>query len=149
MSFRQAVAATAGLENAYRPGLRALRNEHRSRIACADSRRLTGSVNLDEALAESRPNDPRWDYGIGVRRARRSEHVVWVEVHPAATSNVKDVMKKLAWLKNWLRDSAPRLNRMPAEYVWVASGRVRIPAHAPQSRQLAQSGIRLERRLLL
>jgi len=149
MGFKQAVAATQALEDAYRPGLGALRSADRHRIECANTRRLSGSVNLDEALAGTRPNDPRWDYGIGVRQGGRPERVVWAEVHPAATSNVKEVLRKLAWLKEWLGDSAPQLQRMPAEFVWIASGGVAIPRHAPQFRRLAMSAIRFTRHLRL
>lgn len=147
MGFKQAVAATAGLKGAYRPGLRALRHADRNKIKCSNQRRLSGSVNLDEALAASRPNDPRWDYGIGVRHGKRPERVVWVEVHPAASSNVKEVLSKLTWLKQWLVESAPQLHDMPADFVWIASGKVSIPRHAPQFRRLAASAIRLVRHL--
>jgi hypothetical protein len=147
MGFKQAVAAAEGLEGAYRSGLGALRHADRNKVALPNARRLSGSVNLDEALAESRPNDPRWDYGIGVRQGRSPERVVWAEVHPAASSNVKEVLRKLAWLKRWLVESAPELQRMPADFVWIASGRVAIPRHAPQFRKLAMSAVRLVRQL--
>ncbi len=149
MGFKQAVAATEGLEDAYRPGLNALRSADRHRIDCANTRRLSGSVNLDEALADSHPNDPRWDYGIGVRQAKGPERVVWAEVHPAATNNVKEVLKKRDWLKRWLAESARRLKGMPADFFWIASGSVAIPRHTPQFRKLAASGIQLTRRLRL
>ena len=139
MGFQEAVVATEGLTNAYQRGLQALRRADRDRIRSSRPRNLTGSVNLDEALSETRPNDPRWDYGIGVRKARHSEVVVWIEVHPASSHHIQDVLDKLAWLKQWFVASAPRLNRMPKKYVWVASGSVHLPRH--QRRRLAAQGI--------
>lgn len=141
MSFRDAVLATDALNGAYHPGLRALRSVDRERITCARPHDLTGSVNLDAALADVLPNSPRWDYGVGVSKRQRSESVVWIEVHPASSRHVQDVLRKLSWLKQWLAGSAPLLNQMPAKFVWVASGRVALPANTPQRRRLSASGI--------
>ena len=142
MSFRDAVVATQGLANAFRAGLQALRRTDRGRINCTSPRNLTGSVDLDGALSHSHAHDPRWDYGIGLREGRRREVVIWVEVHSASSSHIEEVLNKLSWLKRWLRSSAPLLNQMPKEYVWVASGRVALSASSRQRRQLASRGIR-------
>ena len=57
MSFESAVqAAPAAVAGAFRLGKQALPGQHRSLVTCADSRRLTGSVNLDAALQPSLPN---------------------------------------------------------------------------------------------
>ena len=141
MAFRDAVLATDGLNDAYHPGLQALRSVDRQRITCARPRDLTGSVNLDAALSDALPNDPRWDYGVGVSKRQHSESVVWIEVHPASSRHIQAVLRKFSWLRQWLAGSAPLLNRMPAKFVWVASGRVAIPANTPQRRRLSASGI--------
>ena len=141
MTFRKAVAGTSALEDAYRDGLHGLEKTHRAKIVCVQSRNLTGSVNLDEALARSHPNDPRWDYGIGVRKPKGPECVVWVEVHSATTHGVNEVLKKHLWLKKWLASAAPLLSKMTGQYVWIASGEVAIPSHSPYRRRLAAQGI--------
>jgi hypothetical protein len=143
MRFKQAVERTPGLEQAYRPGLQALQRRDRSRISCRDSHMVTGSVNVDHTLAPTLPDDPRWDYGIGVTAQTRSEAVVWVEVHPASSHHVDEVLHKLDWLKNWLRTHAPQLNGMTREFVWVASGQVALQPNSPQRRRLAAHGLRL------
>jgi hypothetical protein len=33
--------------------------------------------------------------------------VYWLEIHPASDGEVKVVLAKLEWLKNWLRTKAP------------------------------------------
>ncbi len=142
MRFKNAVEKTEGLAEAYRLGLRALKKTHRERITCKNTTNLSGSVDLDEALCDSHPDDPRWDYGIGIRDSQSSDRVTWLEVHPASSSHIQDVINKFAWLKQWLSSSAPLLNRMPAEYVWVASGGVHIPPNSPQRKKLAIQGIR-------
>jgi hypothetical protein len=148
MSFQSAVARTEALRGAYRDGLQALKRVDREKIRCANSRDLTGSVNLDEALADSHPNDPRWDYGIGVRKARGAGHVVWVEVHPATSHGAAEVCEKHSWLMKWLESSAPLLSAMTGRCVWVASGKVAIPPHSPHRRRLAAQGIHFAGRTL-
>lgn len=148
MRFEGAVKKTPSLTEAYRPGLRALKRVDQKRIICGDATDLAGSVDLDDALSDSHPNDPRWDYGIGVRTSRGSDRVSWVEVHPASSSHIQAVLNKLAWLKEWLASSAPLLERIPAEYVWVASGSVQIPPNSPQRRRLSAKGIRFAGRRL-
>lgn len=150
MSFEEAVrAAPAPVDCACRSGLQALKRVDRSRITCADPRRLTGSIDLDSALAGvvGHSNAPRWDYGIGYRPNRSEERAVWVEVHPASTSNVREVTEKLRWLRTWLRSEAPRLNSLTTSaarapvFVWIATGGVRIPRNSPQARRLSATGL--------
>lgn len=148
MGFRSAVAGTAALRDAYCDGLRALKNVDRARICCSTARNLTGSVDLEGALASSHPNDARWDYGIGIHQTQHAELVVWVEVHPATSRGAGEVRRKWLWLTQWLRSSAPLLNGMTARYVWVASGKVALPQNSPQRKRLAADGIRFEGRIL-
>ncbi|SAY39277.1 hypothetical protein, partial [Candidatus Synechococcus spongiarum] len=70
MTFEEAVKAAQDLVNgAYCPGKQAMEKRHRKFVACADSKRLTGSINLDTALSKHRPGDNRWDYGLGYKPA--------------------------------------------------------------------------------
>jgi len=140
MSFKNAVRMTPGLEDAYRRGLQALRRTDRNRVCCGEARHVCGSVNLDEALSGSHSQERRWDYGIGIPGSP-GESVVWIEVHPASSRHVRDVLDKLSWLKGWLDSSAPRLRELPAKYVWVASGKVAIPRNSPQRRRLSARGL--------
>jgi len=142
MRFQEAVEATAGREGAYRPGLRAIRGRDRRRVFCETPRDLSGSVDLGEALRPAFPNDPLWDYGIGKRTRGNQERVFWVEIHPASSEHVQEVLHKLAWLHAWLRGAAPRLDLMEREFVWVASGKVRLPPNAPKRRLVAARGVR-------
>ncbi len=107
MGFEGAVQGTSALNNAYEAGLQALSRRDRGRIQCARPDDLVGSVHLDHALKASHPNDPRWDYGIGLRRPSGNEVALWVEVHPATAHGVEEVCAKHTWLRNWLSSSAP------------------------------------------
>ena len=155
-SFREAVEAVPPpVRDAFEPNLQALAKHHRQLISCPDAAdRLTGSIDLDSALAKEQPNSPRWDYGIGFRH-RRQEFAVWVEVHAVQTNKVREVLNKLRWLKDWLNDAGQPLGRITATdgpthpFVWLASGSIRLPATSPQARQASQAGIRPRKRLSL
>lgn len=145
MRFKDAVENTPGLEQAYHPGLQALSRTDKTRhVSCKDTRILTGSINLDSTLANSLPNDSRWDYGVGVKPSGQHEKIVWIEVHPASSHHVDGVLAKLAWLKTWLQTDAPQLKALsssPRDFVWIASRGVALPRTSPQSRKLALHGL--------
>jgi hypothetical protein len=141
MKFKQAVESTSELSDKYREGLQALERKDKKYIECADPRIIVGSIDLDEALRKDYPQDPRWDYGIGAEIDTNDDRIVWLEVHPASTATVTAVIAKQVWLKKWLQESAHELKRMPARYVWVASGKVAIVQHANQVKRLASLGI--------
>lgn len=150
MSFKAAAsAAPPPVNRAYRPGKGALQGAHRRLVDCDDPRRLTGSINLDLALAPQPPhaNEPRWDYGVGYRTGQTKECAVWIEIHSADTSDVKVVLNKLKWLRDWLRTKARTLESLTGiakhapSYVWIATGGVHIPPNSPQFRNLSQSGL--------
>lgn len=148
--FQKAVAQTPQLgTNSYRSGLRAIASSHRERIIARQST-ILGSVNLDSALKEVCPEQPRWDYGIGVQGDSQPV-AVWVEFHPAETNRVDEVIRKLRWLKEWLRQHAPSLNGLtPTEraFHWVATSGCHIQRSTPQARRLFQEGLGLPRQVL-
>lgn len=156
MSFEAAVkAAPAPVCDAYRPGKQALKGEHRDLIRCRDTRRFTGSIDLEAALADDAQAANLWDYGIGVRLRGDSEHAIWVEIHPAATTEVSTFLRKLAWLQTWLRTEAKALGALsqPSDeietFVWIATDAgVHIRPGSPQARRLQQAGLRLPRQVL-
>lgn len=132
-----------------------MENRHRSKVTCADPQRLTGSIDLDSALARQPgyANDPRWEYGLGYRPRNGQEQAVWVEVHPAKTDEVSSVLRKQQWLREWLNANATLLKQLTdrtgedIRFVWIASAGVKILKNSPQSRQLSRSGVHLKSRL--
>jgi hypothetical protein len=66
-------------------------------IAVNNTRLLEGSVDIDACTLKNHPNEARWDYAIGYE-----SKAYFVEIHPADTSNVNEVIKKAEWLKQWL-----------------------------------------------
>lgn len=150
MKFRKAVDRIDPLRGSYCEGLRALEARDRKRVTCSRQELLAGSVNLDKALLRRRSEgEPVWDYVLGLHKGKKTK-VFWVEFHPADTSNVPEVLKKLEWLLKWLSNEARPLKRLDpdGDFVWVASGRVRIRAGSPQARRLFAAGLRMPRERL-
>lgn len=143
-AFRKAVEETAPLEGHLKKGLQALQAAHRAQIKCRDARSVVGSVNLDDALKSSHPNEPRWDHAIGLWSSKHhGEAVAWVEVHPAPSTHIDEVLEKLEWLREWLKGEGMKLANMPrAGFYWLASGgRVAITPHSLQARKIAAKGL--------
>ena len=159
MTFLEAVAAApAPVNTAGFRGKQALKREHRSQVACNDDRRLTGSLCLDDVLLREPTHSraSRWDYGVGYRPLHGEERAVWVEVHPAGTSSVSEVLKKLEWLKRYLRDEAHDLRGLTVSdgtvnpYVWLStSSGVHITPNSPQARSLRAAGLDMPRKVLV
>lgn len=138
MSFRAAVRATPSVATSLKPGLRGLRSEHRGLVEISDARRFTGSVDLDKALRAQKPNEPRWDYVVGLAGAVQA---IWIEAHPTSSLHIDPVLAKLGWLRAWLPSEAPALNVLKARFVWIATGAVALHAGGPQMRRIAQAGL--------
>ena len=151
MSFREDVLAVPQLAEGYRPGLQALREADRDRVRCSDTHRLRGSVDMDRALEEAHPEEPRWDYGIGHSKSK-AEEAIWVEVHDANSQHVASVRRKALWLKDWLGKHAVRLLQITRDddgYVWLSTGGVSIQRGSRQARELALAGVSFPRKRLV
>lgn len=149
MTFKKAVEKTPHLEDAWRPGLQALRASDKAHVEVEDARHLAGSADIDAALASVQPHAHRWDYGIGYKARRNaSERVYWVEVHPASSKEVKSVLDKLRWLKDWLEGEGRALGTLAREFVWVSTGKTSFTLTSPQQKRFAQLGLRHTGRVL-
>ena len=136
-TFKAAVLATPMIASAFCPGVQALKKEHRQGLQ--NSQIATGSIDLDAALQPHFPNDHRWDYGIGLPQDARTEKVLWLEVHHAASGETERVISKLRALKAWLLSSAPELNQMPRIFIWQLSNTENNPNDRRKRNALAQS----------
>ncbi|NMC21244.1 MAG: hypothetical protein GYA33_12590 [Thermogutta sp.] len=144
MTFEQAVRACPLLRSLYQRGLAAL-GSHSGCVSCNDPRRLTGSVDLDGATQKAFPDSPRWDYGIGFRPPKGKEVALWIEIHPASSTHVDEVLKKLNWLRDWLDKNAKALQNLTKQggYYWIApDGRIAVTPNSPQAKRLAKEGLR-------
>ena len=145
-TFKSIVQAIPAIAGAYREGLQALESKDAGKVKPQNPRKLSGSVYLDKCLKTTNPHDARWDYVIGYR-----EKAYFVEIHPANTSNVDEVVKKKKWLDVWLKTNALDLKAMMAgtSYYWIASVKVEILPNSPQARKIAKNRLVLCKELNL
>ncbi len=133
MSFRNKVKSVPSIRHCFRKGLRALKRGDRKYIKVKSKGALEGSVYLDGCLQKQGPCDSRWDYMIGYRG-----RVFFVEIHPAISSEVKAVLGKLRWLKEWKKGTPfERENR----FIWVATKGVHISPRSSWYRQAVKEGL--------
>ncbi|WP_288470483.1 hypothetical protein [uncultured Porphyromonas sp.] len=134
-TFKKAIEGVKELCGAYRKGLQALNKDCKDKVEATYTRLLYGSVDIDKATKDKYPQDSRWDYVVCYHGA-----LYFIELHPASTSNVKEVLDKLGWLKDWLEDKA-ELGQAKKSYHWIATGCVNILPNSPQYKQLASKGL--------
>lgn len=147
MTFRASVKKTPNLESAWWPGLKALRPEDRPHVRAEDTRRLRGSVYVDEALERLQPyaNQNRWDFAIGYQHTDRAkETIYWLEIHTGSDSAVNLVLNKLRWLRSWLQGDGSALSRFERDFIWLSSGSTSFTLTAPQLKQFAVLGLQHE-----
>ncbi|MBI2418302.1 MAG: hypothetical protein HYV28_10465 [Ignavibacteriales bacterium] len=134
-TFKEAVESTPEVKNCYQAGLKAL-GKYSNKIQVKDNGKCDGSLDIDKCTMVKYPQAPRWDYAIGY-----DGKVVFVEVHSANTSEVSKMFDKLDWLKWWLTNNAPAINKLkkfnPA-FVWIQSNGFAILKHSAQYRRVAQ-----------
>ncbi len=138
-ALQRAVEKTEDVHGAFCDGLRAIKNADRPKFDLADTRQIGGSVDIDSATKVLYPLNNRWDYAIEYKN-----ETYFAEVHPAATSEVDTVIKKLDWLKAWLKDKAPEINKIKAKespYIWLYTNRFDILPTSTQYKKIAQQGL--------
>lgn len=141
----------------FETGLGAIKSGYRRCIQAKVPRRLSGSLDMDGACKAMEPGAPRWDYGVGLQLPGNGPEVaIWVEFHPANTSQVDVVLKKLAWLREKLKEYKPldkltedaaRNDIRPFHWLPTETG-VHIPPHMPQYKRLAACGLSVGSRVL-
>lgn len=137
--FADAIEKCAEVRGKLCAGLTAM-GKNSAMVKVSDTRLLNGSLDIDNAVKAARPNEARWDYAIGYR-----DNAYFVEVHPADTKNVDEMVKKVTWLKQWLDKEAPELKELHScgSFHWIPSGRVKILKTSPQYKRISANNLSL------
>lgn len=121
-------------------GIGAIKGEFRCKIVVPNTWALSCSLDIDSAVKTLYPNANRWDYAV-----EYNDEVFFLEFHPAETSSVSIMLKKLEWLKMWLKEKAPEINALKSKthnpYCWIGSGSFNIIKTSSQYRKLAAAGM--------
>lgn len=135
--FKQAVEQCDATKAGFHPGLQALKGDS-AKVKAADTKKLLGSVDIDACTKLQYPNAPRWDYAVGY-----NQQAIFIEVHPANTSNVKEMTSKAQWLESWLKTEGKVLASLRKDNTcyWIPSGKVAILKTSPQRHSLAKHNL--------
>lgn len=144
-TFCNAVSHCRDIADSLCPGLSALAGNSEY-IKVANTRLIDGSVDIDSALRRRCPNESRWDYVFGYRG-----DAYFVEIHPADTKNVDEMIKKVKWLNFWLDSSAKEIRNIHkcGVFHWIPSGRVKILRTSRQYKKIAASNLLMTNTLSL
>ena len=143
--FKAAVENCGEIKNGLKPGLSAMGYNSKV-VRVANPGLIDGSVDIDSAVKDLRPGEPRWDYVVGYL-----DEAYFIEVHPADTKNVDEMVKKVTWLKKWLPAVAPDLKKLhkSGTYYWIPSGRVKILKTSTQYKKIAANNLLISNQLCL
>lgn len=146
-AFQIAVENTPDVKNGFCVGLKAVKNSDRNKVDATDPKKIQGSLDIDGQVWKKYPDDNRWDYALSY-----DDKIYFFEVHSASTSEVDAVIKKLGWLKDWLKNKAPEINKLQKgnqPYTWVQSGSYSILSLGSYAKKLAVNGIKVANSLKL
>lgn len=131
--FKDSVSKCYEIKDALKPGLSAMKG-YSILVRAANTKLIDGSVDIDEAVRDKYPEDSRWDFVVGY-----ANEAFFIEVHPAATSNVEEMLNKVKWLKGWLVSSAPVLKTLHKKdvYYWVPTKGVSILKNSVQYKKIS------------
>lgn len=144
MTFQEAVESIPQLKGQWEKGLGALRAEDKPHVLPEDPRRLRGSVDVDKAHQKVKKHAQanRWDFAIGFQHSnRKEEFIYWLEIHTGSDSEISVVLRKLAWLKEWLKNEGQALAGFKCQFVWAPSGATNFTKRARQVKALAYMGL--------
>ncbi len=146
-AFQRAIENTEEVKDGFCVGKHAIKSADRSKIVASDDKKLQGSLDIDSQVRVLYHNENRWDYALSY-----DDRIYFFEIHPAVTSEVDAVIKKLTWLKCWLKTKAPAIDELPKAdypYTWVQSGGYAILPNTRERKKLSVSGIVVANKLIL
>lgn len=127
----------------FKDGVKAIKNEHRNKIKVPDTALIRGSIDFDRALEKDYSQDNRWDYGF-----EYDGNFIFIEFHPAQTSEIECIINKVDFISNWLQKNSPNILKLPKfekgkrQYYWVSTGRNGILPSSRGAKRLAMKNIR-------
>lgn len=138
-TFKKAVEETPDVAEGFKPGITAL-GSYSKKIEVRNLSLLQGSIDIDSCTKQKYPTSNRWDYAFAY-----NGEVLFVEVHTANSSEVKTVINKFNWLKDWLTNQAPEINKLKRKngspYYWIQSKSYSIPKTSRQYRLIKSNGL--------
>ncbi len=136
MTFREKVEKTRSIKDCFMPGLKALTEQYKNKINAKETRKINGSIFLEECI-----NGAVWDYIIGYKN-----ETFFVEVHPAVTSEINNVLRKLFWLKHW---KSKTFFKNDNNFFWLATNGIHILPRSNYWKRIHEQGLEVKNILIL
>jgi hypothetical protein len=135
MAFQEIFRAT-DVAACVQPGIQSL-GKYSRLIETDETEKYEGSVDIDVCLAHQYPHDHRWDYAFGYKN-----RIHYVEIHHVSDSEVRVVISKYRWLKDWqTRQPNTAALKAKSSYHWVSSGKGSLTKNSRYARSLIQAGL--------
>ncbi len=137
MTFKKTVTKNEEIGDCYQKGLKAM-GKYSKKVIPKNANNISGSVNLEECLSEPEEGEARWDYMVGYEG-----EAYFIEVHPADSKNVGEMIKKVQWLKQWLKQN-PDIKGLTANkdpFRWVSTNGYNIKGR--YEKRIAENGLTL------
>ena len=140
--LKAAIEKTDDVKGQFKVGLGAIKGNEKQKFVVPDTRKITGSLDIDTSTKEKYPLENRWDYAV-----EYDKETFFIEIHPGSTSEIPIVLAKLEWLKKWLKEKAPAINALKPKdkqpFHWVYTNKFAILPNSKYARQLAQLNLML------
>ena len=137
--LEKAVEQTPDAAGCFKVGLKALGDDS-GRLRVPKTRKIGGSLDIDNTTKRQYPNAARWDYAV-----EYDSEVFFIEVHDSNPDNVNEVIRKYEWLKGWLKEKAPSIKALEARsrpaYHWIATEKSTLGNSTTDYLRLAKHGI--------
>ncbi len=140
MDLQQAIKRIPNLERCFCKGLRAMGADS-VLVVAADTRKCTGSIDLDSCPDVEFPEPNRWDFVL-----EYASQLWFVEPHPVNSSEVYILIRKLNSLKGWLREQGSPVNQIPKStypYVVISTQTPGFSKSSRYYRMLTKIGLRI------
>ena len=135
--LKAAVEQTEDVKGHFKSGLGAIKGNEKQKFVVPDTRKITGSLDIDTSTKEKYPQENRWDYAV-----EYDGETFFIEVHPGLTNEIPVVIAKLTWLKQWLKEQAPSIAALKPKdkqpFHWVYTNKFAILPSSKYAKQLAQ-----------
>jgi hypothetical protein len=106
----------------FQNGKGAIKHEHKDKINVTVQ--PYGSINLDPLINFWDASKKEWDYLIPTNST-----LVFIEVHPAAQKNIKEIIEKYDSLQEFIRQKIPQIHNsnLIKKYIWISTNGMHFP----------------------
>lgn len=142
--IRTSLLDGSSLQSLVEKGAGAIETAHLRLISEDQRKRISDSLNLDEALKKEHPDSNRWDYIVSVNDPGK---LIGIEPHTAKDSEASVIIRKKTHAAETLRLHL-KDGKCISEWYWVTEGKSSFSKMDKTRRSLDQHGIKFKGRMI-